>query len=111
LGDFEQGAADLIAVADADGIVGQSFDREVFAELSVDEVGPLQLLLPMTIGFDLVDEDRALLAAMAGQVALAVAIEVQPADATAARHRIFPDAGVNGTAVPLDIARKSDIHR
>jgi hypothetical protein len=41
LSDLEQCAADLITVADANGIVGQSFDREVLAELSVDEVGPL----------------------------------------------------------------------
>src|SRR5258707_398730 len=32
--DLEQRAADLITVADAHGFVGQSFDREVLAELS-----------------------------------------------------------------------------
>ncbi|SRR5581483_363774 len=41
LSDLEQRAADLIAVADAYAIIGQSFDREVLAELSVDKVGPL----------------------------------------------------------------------
>src|SRR5262245_20680439 len=38
LGDLEQRAADLITVADTHNIVGQSFDCEVLAELSVDEV-------------------------------------------------------------------------
>src|SRR5262245_10151965 len=38
--DLEKGAADPKAITDADGIVGQSFDREVLAELSVDERGP-----------------------------------------------------------------------
>ena len=84
LGDLEQRAADLIAVADAHGIVGQSFDREVLAELSVDEVGPLQLLLPVAIRFDLVDEDGALLTPVPGQVALTVSVQIQPADPTAA---------------------------
>src|SRR2546422_10233327 len=42
LRDLEQRAADLITVAGAHGIVEQSFDREVLAELSGDEVGPLQ---------------------------------------------------------------------
>ena len=42
-------------------IVGQSFDREVLAELSVCEVGPVQLLLPVVIGFDLIFEDGSLL--------------------------------------------------
>jgi hypothetical protein len=32
LSDLEQRAADLVTVADAHGIVGQSFDREVLAE-------------------------------------------------------------------------------
>src|SRR5215831_8687513 len=49
LGDLEQCAADLIMITDAHGIVGQSLDREVLAELSMDEVGSLQLLLPIAI--------------------------------------------------------------
>ena len=108
---LEQGAADPIPIADADGIVGQSFDREVLAELSVDEVGPLQLLLPVAVRLDLIDEDRALLAAVAGQVALPVAIEIQPADATATSHRILPDRGVHRAAPPRDVARESDVYR
>src|SRR5215471_11957426 len=55
LSDLEHRAADLITIADAYGIVGQTFDGEVLAELAVDETGPLQLLLPKTIRFDLVD--------------------------------------------------------
>src|SRR5215467_14197088 len=74
LRDLEQRAADLITVADAHGIIGQSFDREVLAELSVDEIGPLQLLLPKVIRFDLVDEDGALLTPVPGQVTLTVSV-------------------------------------
>src|SRR5258705_3987508 len=111
LRDLEQRAADLITVADAHGIVGQSFDREVLAELSVDEVGPLQLLLPIAIRFDLVDEDGALLTPVSGQVALNVSVQIQPADPTAATHWILPDRGVHGATLPLDVARKPDIHR
>ena len=111
LSDLEQCAADLITVADANGIVGQSFDREVLAELSVDEVGPLQLLLPVAIRFDLVDEGGSLLTPVAAQVALTVSVQIQPADPTAATHRIFPDPGVYSATLPLDIARKSDVHR
>ena len=108
---LEQRAADPIPIADAHGIVGQSFDREVLAELSVDEVGPLQLLLPVAIRFDLIDEDRALLTAVAGQVALPVSLEIQPADAAAATHRILPDRGVHRATLPRDVARQSDVHR
>ena len=109
--DLEQRAADLITVADAHGIVGQSFDGEVLAELSVDEVGPLQLLLPVAIRFDLVDEDGALLAPVPGQVALTVSVEIQPPDAAAAAHGILPDPGVHRATLPLDVARKADVHR
>src|SRR5436190_3495685 len=111
LRDLEQRAADPIAVADAHGVVGQSFDREVLAELSVDEVGPLQLLLPVAIRFNLVDEDRALLASVPGQVALTVSVEIQAADATAASQRLLPDRGVHRAPLPHDVAWESDIHR
>jgi hypothetical protein len=50
LSDLEHRAADLITVASTNGIAS-AFDREVLAELSVDEVGPVQLLLPVAIGF------------------------------------------------------------
>jgi hypothetical protein len=76
LGDLEQRASDPITVADAHDIVGQSLDREVFAELSGDEVGLLQLLLPITIRCDLVDEDGALLTPVPSQVTLTVAVQI-----------------------------------
>jgi hypothetical protein len=110
LSDFEQGAADLITVADARNIVGHSFDREVLAELSMNEVGPLQALLPIAIRFDLINEDGSLLTPVSGQVALTVSVQIQPAEPTAARHRILPDSGVHSASLPFDIAWESDIH-
>src|SRR5262249_21229921 len=56
LGNLEQRGADLITFTNAHSIVRQSFDCEVLAELSVNEVASLQLLLPVTIRFDLVNE-------------------------------------------------------
>jgi len=41
LRDLEHRAADLIAVSNAHGVIWQSLDREVLAELSVKEVRPL----------------------------------------------------------------------
>src|SRR6516225_6838214 len=109
--DLEQCTADSITVADTNGIVRQSLDREVLAELSVDKVGPLQVLLPVAIRFDLVDEDGLLLTAVANQIALTVSFQIQPTDPTAASHRILPDRGVYSATLPRDITRKSDIHR
>src|SRR6516165_505253 len=71
LGDLEQSAADLIAVADANAIVGQILDSEVLTELANDE-GRLQLFLRVAVRFDLIDVNGALLSAVAGQVALTV---------------------------------------
>jgi hypothetical protein len=83
----------------------------VKSELSGGEVGPFQELLPIAIRFDLVDENRALLAPVPGEVALAISLQIQPADPTAARNRTLPDRGVHGATLPLDVARKSDVHR
>src|SRR5581483_10929114 len=106
LSDLEDRAADLITVADAHGIVGQSLDREVLAELSVDQAISLQTILPVAIRFDLVDENGPMLASMSGQVALPVSLQIQPADATTASHRILPDRRVHNAPLPLDVARK-----
>ena len=65
----------------------------------------------MTIGLDLVNEDGALLAAMAVEVALAVALQIEPADPAAPLHGILPDPGVHRAALPRDVAWKSDIDR
>jgi hypothetical protein len=110
LSDLEQCAADSITVAYTNGIIRQSLDREVLAELSVDEIRPFQLVLPLAIRFDLVDEDGSLLTPVAGQVALTISVQIQPADPTAAIHRILPDPGVYGATLPRDVARKSDVH-
>ena len=79
LGDLEHGVADPVAVADADLVVGEALDGEVLAELPVHEVVAAELALPVAVGVELVDEDGALLAAVAGEIALAVAVDVQPA--------------------------------
>ena len=111
LRDLEQRAADLITVADARGIVGQSFDREVLAEQSGDEVGPLQLLLPIAVRFDLIDEDRALLASVTPEISLSVAVNVEPPDHAPALNRILPDRRMNRPPPPCDVAWKADVNR
>src|SRR5581483_4747632 len=49
LRDFKECAADAETVADAHDIIGETFDREVFAVLPINEAGALQLFLPVTI--------------------------------------------------------------
>jgi hypothetical protein len=100
-----------IPIADADDIVGQAFDGEVLTELSVHEVRPFQLLLPILMGFDLIDENGALLASVPGEIALPITLKVQLADPTAADYRLLPDPGMYRAAFPLDVARQTNVHR
>jgi hypothetical protein len=58
LGDFEQSAANPIAIAEIDAVVGQAFDRKIFAELSVSKVSSLKPLLPVAVGLDLMETAR-----------------------------------------------------
>src|SRR3954468_10247633 len=109
--DLNEGAADLITIADAHRIVRQPVDREVFAELSVDEVVSVQLLLPVAVRLELIDEDGALLAPMPGDVALAISVNIEPPHPTASAHGILPDPCMNNTALPLDVLWTSGVHR
>jgi hypothetical protein len=111
LGDLEKCGPDLITVADAYDIVGQPFDCEVLTKLSVDEISPFQLLLPIAIRFNLINEDGSMLTSMPGQVALTVSLEIQASDATATLHWMLPDPGVYRVPLPRDVARKPNVHR
>jgi hypothetical protein len=114
LRDFEECAPDPIPVADAHRIVGQTLDCEIFAELSVGiripEVGPLELLLPITIRLDLVHKDGALFSSVSLQVSLTVPVQIQPADPTSAMHWIFPDSGVHRATLPVDVTWQTDVY-
>ncbi len=109
--DLEQSAADPIAIADVDAVVRQAFDREVLAKLAVNEVGPSELFLPVAVGLDLVDEDRAPRPSVPGEIALTVSVEVQLAHATARPQRFLPDARAHRPTPPHDVARLTDIDR
>jgi hypothetical protein len=76
----------------------------------MDKIGPLEMFLPITVGLDLVNEDSALFSPVSAQIALAVSVEIQPPDSTAATHPVLPDAGVHGSLPPRNVARESDVH-
>jgi hypothetical protein len=111
LRDLEDGATDLVAVADADFVVGQPFDREVLAELSIDEVVSPKLSFPVAVGVPLVDEDGTLLATVPGKIALPVAVDVELAHSTSAAHRVLVDARENRLASPGHVLGHADVDR
>ena len=106
---LEQGAPDAVAVADPHLVVGQPVHREVLAERAIGEIGTAQMGLPVPVRVELVHEHGSVLAAMARQVALAVAVDVQPAHHTTALDRPLPDPRVDGRVPPWHVDRQTDI--
>jgi hypothetical protein len=68
----------MIAVADPRLIVGQSLNRKIFAELPEPKIVAGQLTFAVLVGIHLMDQNRSVLAAMLGEIALAVTVDIQP---------------------------------
>ena len=76
-----------------------------------DEVVSSELALPVPIRVDLVDEHRPLLAAVPGQIALTIAVNVEPADPAGTGHGVLEDAGEDGLPLPGHVLRQADVDR
>jgi hypothetical protein len=111
LRDLEDSRPDPVPITDTDLIVVEPLDGEVLTELSVDEVAPGQLMLPIPVRADLIDEHCALLAPMSGEITLTVPVHVQLADPATTRHGILENPGVDGLALPGHVLRHADIDR
>ena len=59
----------------------------------------------------LIDEDRPLLAAVATQIPLTIAVEIEFAGHYRSGYRFFPDAGMHGAPLPGDVLGQPDIDR
>jgi hypothetical protein len=108
---FEQGIADPVMIANAHFGIRQSLDCEILSELAMGKVVSTELVLPITIRFDLVDKDCPVLAAMPSQISLAVTLNVEPPSHSPALNRCPPDGGVDGSPLPLDVAWPAHIYR
>ena len=111
LGHLELRLADPVPVADAHLVIRQAVHREVLPELAVAEVIAAQLLLPVPVGLDLVHEHGAVLPTVPGQVALPIAVDVQPPHQPRALHRPFPYRRVHRPAVPGHVLRQAHVDR
>lgn len=49
-------------------------------------------------------------AAMPGEIALGVTVDIQPPNQTSALDRVFPHARVHGLTAPPNVTRKSNIY-
>ena len=74
-------------------------------------VNTAQLLLPVPVGLDLVHEHGPVLAAVPGQIALPITVEVQPPRHHRAPSRPLPHGRAHRPAMPGHILRQAHIHR
>jgi hypothetical protein len=94
VGYLKERAANSIAVANAHFVVGQTLNREIFAELPEGEVATAELMFPILVGINLVDQNCSMLTTMTGEIALAIAINIESSNQAPALHWLFPDARV-----------------
>src|SRR5438105_8031400 len=97
-------------IADAHFSIRRSLDCKVLSELAIGKVVSAELVLPITIRFDLIDEDCPVFAAMPRQISLAVSIDIEPSCHPSALNRRLPDGGVDGFTLPLDVAWQAHIY-
>src|SRR5215472_14485993 len=98
-------------IADVHFTIRESFDCKILSELAIGKVVSTELVLPITIRFDLVDKDCPVFAAMPRQVSLAVPVDVEPSCHPSALNRRLPDGGVDSFPSPLDVAWQAHIYR
>src|ERR1700752_2062834 len=111
LGDFEFGVTDAVTVADAHLVIGQPGDGEVFAEVAGFEVVATQVGLPEVVRLRLVHHGGTLFAAVAGEIALAVTVDVEAAHHDRPLDRGLPYPGVDGLVPPRHVLVHSHVHR
>src|SRR5690349_13810370 len=97
-------------IADAHFSIRQSLDCKILPELAIGKVVSTELVLPITIRFDLVDKDCPVFAAMPRQIPLPVTVDVEPPHQPSALNRRLPDGGVDDFALPLDVAWQAHIY-
>jgi hypothetical protein len=110
LGHFEYCITDTVSIADADLVIGKTFNGEVFAELAKTEVVAPKKALPVVIGIHLVDEDGALLSTMTREIRLPIAINIELAYHPPSVDWKFPDRRSDSFALPLHFTWETDIY-
>ncbi len=99
-----------ILIADADLVVGQPLNGEVFSELAESKIVAAQELLPVVIRVHLINKNGTLFSAMTGEIGLAVAINIELAHHLPPLDGTLPDRGADSLAVPRHVARKTDVY-
>ena len=96
---------------EGDSLAAQEEAIHRWAERLGHEVVAVELLPPVAVGVELIDVHSSLLATVAGEIALPVAVDVQPPDPTRALNRLLPDSRDDRPALPRDLSRHTDVDR
>ncbi|MGF7181885.1 hypothetical protein HDF11_003406 [Tunturiibacter psychrotolerans] len=110
LSHLEESVPDPISISNADLIIGETIDCEIFAELSKREIASPELFFPIAVRVYLVYEDCAMLAPVTCKIALTIAFNVNPSHETPPLNGTLPYPGVDYLSFPLDIAWETDVH-
>jgi hypothetical protein len=88
---FKFGTTDAVSIADAHLVIRKSLDGEVFSELAESKIVPGQKALPVMVRIHLVDEYRAVLPPVTGEIGLRIAIDIELAHHSPSIDWRFPD--------------------
>lgn len=110
LSHFKHGSANPVPVPNADLIVGQTLNGEILTKLSVREVMSAEFPFPILIGLELINHDSTVFAAMALEIALGIAVEIEPSGEDTARDRTFPDGGAHDFALPCNLRWQANVN-
>jgi len=109
LSHFEDRSADPVSVPYANLSVGETFDREILSKLSVLEVISAEFALPIAVGFELINHNGTMFTPVALEIALAIAVQIEPSSKDAPGERAFPDGGADDLPLPRDFAWKAHV--
>jgi hypothetical protein len=109
LSHLKDSIADPVSIPDANLIVGKTFDGEILSKLSVLEVISAKLALPIPVGLDLINHNGAVLTAVASEIGLAIALQIEPSSENALSDRSLPDRGANEFSLPHYLTWKTHI--
>lgn len=108
---FKDRSADPVSVPNANFIVGETFNGEILSKLSVLEVISAEFALPIPVGFELINHNGTMFTAVAFEIALAVAVQIEPSGKDAPGDRAFPDRGADDFALPRNLTWQADVNR
>ena len=106
---FKDRSADPVSVPNANLIVGEAFHGEILSKLPVLEVISAELALPIPIGFELINHNGTMFTAVAFEIGLAIAVQIEPSSKDPPGDRAFPDRGADDFALPRDFTWKAHI--